>query len=134
MPNPIIKTALLALIAGGLLGTPSLEARERISGEEKLAKMLEGRVPGEPQSCIRTFPSANLTIVDGTALVYKQGRTLWVNVPAHPRWLDDSDALLTRTYGTQLCSTDIVTTFDRGSGHYTGNIFLGEFVPYRKQG
>lgn len=129
-----IKTALLALAAGSLLVAPALEARERMSGEEKLAQMLEGRVAGEPESCIRTFPSVDLTVIDGTALVYKSGRTLWVNVPADPRSLDDRDALLTRQFGTRLCSTDIVTTFDRGFGHYTGNVFLGEFVPYRKAG
>lgn len=127
------KTALLALAAGGLLAAPALEARERMSGEEKLAKMLEGRVAGEPESCIRTFPSVDLTVIDGTALVYERGRTLWVNVPADPDSLDDSDALLTRQFGTQLCRTDIVTTFDRTVGFYTGNVFLGEFVPYRKK-
>ncbi len=128
------KTTLLALAAGGLLATPALQARDRISGEEKLARMLDGRVAGEPESCVRTFPSGNLTIVDGTALVYKQGSTLWVNIPSNPKYLDDSDALLTRQFGTRLCRTDIVTTFDRSVGFYTGNIFLGDFVPYRKAG
>lgn len=127
-----IKTALLALVAGGLFASPALQARERISGAEKLAKMLEGRVAGEPESCIRTFPSVHLTVIDDTALVYKQGRTLWVNVPADPGGLDDRDALLTRQFGSQLCKMDIVTTFDPTIGFYTGNIFLSEFVPYRK--
>lgn len=129
-----IKTAGLALAAIGLVTTPALAGDERLSGEAKLAKMLEGRVAGEPQSCIRTFPTANLKIIDGTALVYKQGSTLWVNVPDYPNSLDDSDALLTRTHGTQLCNTDVVTTFDPAFGHFTGNVFLGEFVPYRKHG
>ena len=129
-----IKTAFLALAGLGLLAAPAVGARERPSGEAKLAKMLEGRVAGEPESCIQTFPGGNLTVVDGAALVYKRGRTLWVNVPADPASLDDRDALLTRVHGTQLCRTDIVTTFDPSGGFYTGNIFLGEFVPYRKGG
>lgn len=127
-----LKTALLVLAAGSLLTSPALQARERISGEEKLAKMLEGRVAGEPESCIRTFPSVELTVIDGTALVYKQGGTLWVNVPARPESLDDRDALLTRQFSSRLCKMDIVTTFDPSMGFYTGNIFLSDFVPYRK--
>lgn len=127
-----LKATLMAIVAGGMLAVPALEARERISGEERLAKMLEGRVAGEPESCIRTFPSTQLTVIDGTALVYKQGRTLWVNRTDQPRAIDDNDALLTRQFGTQLCDVDIVTTFDRTAGFYTGNIFLTEFVPYRR--
>lgn len=127
-----LKTALAALAVGGLLAAPALQARERISGEEKLAKMLEGRVAGEPENCIRTFPSPQLTVIEGTALVYKQGRTLWVNRTDYPRDIDRQDALLTRQFSNQLCSVDIVTTFDRNAGFYTGNIFLSEFVPYRR--
>ena len=122
-------------IAGGLvLAATGAAAGERPTGEEKLAKMLEGRVAGEPASCISTFPSTHLTVIDGTALVYKRGSTLWVNRTHHPRYIDDIDVLVTRQFGTQLCRTDIVTTVDRNAMFYTGNIFLSEFVPYRKQG
>ena len=129
-----VKAALFALAAGGLLAAPALDARERPKGEEKLAKLLEGRVAGEPESCIRTFPHVDLTVIEGTALVYKSGRTLWVNRTDQPRDIDESDALVTRQFGAQLCNTDIVTTVDRNDGFYTGNIFLSDFVPYRRPG
>jgi hypothetical protein len=129
-----VRTALFALAAGGLLAAPALDARERVSGEAKLAKLLDGRVAGEPESCIRTFPHTDLTVIDGTALVYKQGRTLWVNRTHEPRDIDDNDALVSRQFGAQLCRTDIVTTIDRNAGFYTGNIFLSDFVPYRRPG
>lgn len=132
--SKILKTAFLACAACGLLAAPALDAREKLSGEEKLARMLENRVAGEPESCIRTFPTTHLTVIDGTALVYRRGSTLWVNRTDEPRYLDDNDALLTRQFGSRLCNTDIVTTFDRNGGFYTGNIFLSEFVPYRKAG
>lgn len=121
-----------AASACAMLAGPALAEEAQTKGEKKLAKILEGRVAGEPENCIRTFPSGSLTIIDGTALVYKRGKTLWVNVPRNPKALDDSDGLLTRTFGTRLCNTDIVTTFDRGAGFYTGNVFLGDFVPYTK--
>jgi hypothetical protein len=95
--------------------------------------MLKGRVAGEPQKCIRAFPTPDLTVIDSTALVYKVGRTLYVNVPKNARTLDDRETLVRRTsFGSRLCNTDIVTTVDSGLGHHTGSISLGEFVPYRK--
>lgn len=124
----------IVLAAGLALATTGAAAGDRPTGEERLAKLLEGRVAGAPESCIRTFPSPQLTVIDGTALVYKRGSTLWVNRTEHPRDIDDNDALVSRQFGTRLCSTDIVTTIDRNAMFYTGNIFLSEFVPYRKQG
>ena len=129
-----IKTALFALAGAGLLATPAFAGNERITGEAELAKLLQGRVAGEPQSCISTFPSTRLRVIDGTALVYEKGGTMWVNRTRVPADVEEHDALVTRQFGTQLCSTDVVHTVDRTGGFYTGNIFLGEFVPYRKAG
>lgn len=122
---PIMAAALVAAPAAG-------EVKEPTKGEVKLAKMLEGREAGEPTSCVRIFPTSNLTVIDGTALVYKQGRTLYVNVPRDPGSIDDGDTIVTRPFGNRLCKTDIVTTIDGFNGFYTGNILLGDFVPYRK--
>lgn len=129
-----IKTAALALAAAGLLAAPATAARERLSGEAKLAKMLEGRVAGEPTSCIQLYPSASLTIIDGTALVYKRGNTLYVNRTAYPDDLDRRDTLVTRLYSNRLCRQDIVRTVDLPIGFETGSIFLEDFIPYRKPG
>ena len=120
-----------AIAAATLIAGPSV-AKERPTGEEKLAQMLEGRVAGEPRSCINTFNSRESTVIDATALVYGKGRTIWVNRTANPEDLDRWDALLVRQHGTQLCRQDIVTTFDTSSGMYTGNVFLTEFVPYTR--
>lgn len=124
-----IGAAAMALTASA----PASADDERSEGEIKLAKMLDGRVAGKPQNCIRLFPSTDLTVIDGTALVYKVGGTLYVNIPRDPDRLDRDDALVTRSISTRLCRTDIVTTINANVGHYTGNIFLGEFVPYRRQ-
>lgn len=132
MRTPIrlaVVAATAALVAGA---TGPVVAGERLTGEARLEKMLEGRVAGKPQSCINTFLNRNSTIIDRTAVVYGSGRTIWVNRPANARDLDDWDALLVRQHGTQLCRQDIVTTFDTSSGMYTGNVFLTEFVPYTR--
>lgn len=102
-------------------------------GEERLAKLLEGRVAGEPQNCIFAPNSSDLTIVDKTALVYKSGSTLYVNRPANPRDLSSNEILVIDRQAHQLCNTDMVQTMSQGTPHfYTGSVFLGQFVPYRK--
>lgn len=116
------------------VATSAQEQAEPTRGQVKLAKLLEGRVAGEPERCIRTFPSRSLQVIDGTAIVSDQGDTVWVNYTQNPEGLDDGDALLIRKFGnaSQLCRLDTVTTFDRFNGFYTGNVFLTEFIPYRK--
>ena len=53
----MFKHIALATAAFGMLSSPVLadENAQMTRGEEKLAKLLDGRVAGEPQSCIRTF-------------------------------------------------------------------------------
>lgn len=126
-----------ATISFGALGASAAMADDhkdapKTEGEIKLEKMLEGRVAGEAQSCIRMLPSTDLTVIDGTALVYKSGSTLYVNVPRNADQVDDRDTLMTRKSSNRLCRTDIVTTVDRFHGGYTGNILLGDFIPYRR--
>ncbi len=133
------KIATLAAGALAMLATPmATQARDEYippqKGQERLAKMLKGRTAGKPQNCIRQFPSSRMTVIDGTAIVFRDGSTLWVNYTKRPKSIDDSDTLVIRKYGggTQLCRTDIINTVDRGSGIDTGNVFLSEFIPYRK--
>ncbi|MDG6080082.1 hypothetical protein E3U23_12885 [Erythrobacter litoralis] len=101
-------------------------------GEAKLAEMLEGRVAGEPSNCIRTFGSRNLQQIDDTALVYRDGDTVWVNYTKSPSSIDDDDYLVIRKFtNSQLCRTDQVTTRDRFGNFFSGVIILDDFIPYR---
>ena len=111
------------------------DARPRVAPEEKLAKLLDGRVAGEPQDCIYLPSIRGSRIIDRTAIVYDAGRTLWVNRPrSGASSLNDDDILVTdlRGSGSQLCSIDIIRLHDRTSFFYSGFVGLGEFVPYRK--
>ncbi|MCT2559986.1 hypothetical protein N0B51_13465 [Tsuneonella sp. YG55] len=129
-PIRLAASAAAAALVAGLAG-PAI-AGERLTGEAKLAKILEGRVAGEPQSCITTFANTDSVVIDGTALVYGRGKTVWVNRPVNPKSLNRWDALLIRKQASSLCRHDIVTTFDASTGMYTGNVFLTEFVPYTR--
>ncbi|PAL22256.1 hypothetical protein [Sphingopyxis sp. GW247-27LB] len=128
--RPLIATILSAAI----LAAAPAAAKDKPTGEEKLAKILEGRVAGEPQDCITLSSATSSQVVDDTAIVYRIGSTLWVNRPrGGAESLDgDDNILVTKLTGTRLCSIDTIELHDRNSHMYAGFVSLGEFVPYRK--
>lgn len=125
---------LATLAVAGALAAPAVADADKPRGEAKLARMLEGREAGQPASCINTMRNVSMQIIDDTAIVVRDGRTLWVNRTAHPRGLDSDDFLVIRHFGTgsRLCRLDSVTTQDRTGGFFTGAVFLEDFVPYRR--
>lgn len=128
-----MRGVLMSLLPLGLM-TVTADASPRQSGEQRLAEMLEGRTAGAPLDCVRTMPNTDLTVIDGTAIVIRRGSTLYVNRTQDPASLDEDDYLVLKRFGDagQLCSVDTMTSFDRGSNIYSGNVFLTEFVPYTK--
>ncbi len=123
-----IALAATALVAGGA----AVQAKPKLTPEQRLEKLLDGRVAGKPTSCISTADTRDMEIIDGVALVYRSGTTLFVNRPRNPEDLDSDDILVIRTSGSQLCRLDMIHTVDR-LGHFTtGFVNLGDFVPYRR--
>lgn len=126
------KSLVLALAAAaGLAATPL--AAERPTGEERLARLLEGRTAGDPKGCITTLGNKSLTVLDKTALVYKSGDKVWVNRTVNPADIDDDDILVIKRFsGSSLCRQDVITLADRATGMFSGVLFLEDFVPYEK--
>ena len=123
--------------AAAILTVPAAAARDNAAreakGEAKLAKLLEGRVAGEPQDCIYLPRVRSSRIISGTAIVYDAGSTIYVNRPRNGAYtLDDDDIMVTDVHGSTLCSIDIVRLHDRSSFFYDGFVGLDEFVPYKK--
>ena len=123
-----IALAATALVAGGA----AVSAKPKLSPEQRLEKLLEGRVAGQPTTCISMSDTRDLEILDGVALVYRSGNTLYVNRPKNPEDIDSDDILVIRPTGSQLCRLDMVQTVDRVGHFQTGFINLGDFVPYRR--
>lgn len=128
------STIAAALAAGSLLlAGAAADAKPRLTPEQQLEKTLEGRVAGEPVSCIYLPRVTNTRIYDKTAIVYDAGSTVWVNRPVSgASTLDDNDIMLTTPWGSQLCNVDIVRMIDRTAGFWRGSVGLGQFVPYTK--
>lgn len=128
-----MRTIAIALTAAAaLLVGPALEAKPKLTPQQELAKLLDGREAGQPQHCISQFHARDMRVIDGTAIVFGWGNTIYVNVPRNAKDLDSDDVLVTRSFGGQFCDLDIVHTLDRSSQIFNGSIALGEFVPYRR--
>lgn len=132
-PTRILLAAAAALMAGALLAGPAADARPRPTGEEELAKTLDGRVAGKPVDCIYMPTVRSSRIIDRTAIVYEAGNTLYVNRPrGGAQDLNDSDIMVLDLHSSQLCSIDVVHLIDQTSHFPTGFVNLGDFVPYTK--
>ncbi|WP_095012559.1 hypothetical protein [Tsuneonella mangrovi] len=126
-----IGLAIAALAGMSLLAGPAV-AKDKVTGQQKLEKLLEGRTAGKPKDCISRFDQNDMQMIDDTALVYGRGKTIWVNVPANPENLDSSDIMVTHPWGSQLCRLDRVNMIDQTGHFYAGPVFLGKFVPYTR--
>ena len=123
---------LLPLIAASMLIGGAAQAKP-VDHEAELARLLAGRVAGQPVDCIDMHRVISSHIVPGTAIVYDAGGVLYVNRPrAGAESMDDWDIMINRLWSSQLCSIDTVELVDQGSRMYSGSVFLGEFVPYRR--
>ena len=126
------RVAIALSTAAALLVAPAVQAKPKLTGEEKLAKILEGREAGEPVNCITLTSIRNTRVIDKTAIVYDAGSVIYVNRPSNADQLDDDDVMITKPHSNQLCNVDIVRTADRSNFFPTGFVSLEKFVPYRK--
>mgnify|MGYP003489038836 FL=1 len=129
--NKIITALALTATAMGLAATPAA-AKPKLTGEPKLAQMLAGRDAGKPVNCLPLGRAQETTIIDKTAIVYRYGKTLYVNRPMNAETLDSDDIMVTSTSLSSICRLDTVRMHDRTSHFYSGFVGLEDFVPYTK--
>lgn len=116
----------LALVAGSAQAKPA-------DHEAELARAIAGRVAGEPVDCIDLHRVRSSHIIPGVAIVYDAGSVVYVNRPrGGAESMDQWDIMVNRLWSSELCSIDTVQLIDQGSRMYSGSVFLGEFVPYRR--
>jgi hypothetical protein len=124
---------LLPLLAGSLALAAGAAQAKPADHEAELARTLAGRVAGQPVDCIDMHRVRSSHIIPGTAIVYDSGGVLYVNRPrGGAESMDQWDIMVNRLYSSELCSIDTVQLIDQGSHMYSGTVFLGEFVPYRR--
>jgi predicted pyridoxine 5'-phosphate oxidase superfamily flavin-nucleotide-binding protein len=125
LPFFLIATAAAAL-------TIPAQAQDR-GREDELARLLQGRVAGEPVRCVNQRLARTTRIVNGTAFVYRIGNVLYVNRPrVGAETLDRRYALVTRRNSSLLCAGDPVQSTDLYSG-ITKLVIPDDFIPYRRR-
>lgn len=127
-----VASPLLLSACGEVDNTPvPLTAKQ----EKRLAKELKGRIAGEPQHCISRFGNDGLVRISDSQVLYKPGGgKVYLNTlrGSCPGLANDTDIIVTESFGSQLCSGDFVKLVDRTSGMPGPFCSLGEFVPYSK--
>lgn len=130
MKNLFVIAAAGAALAVGATAAQAETRQER--AEARLAEMIEGRVAGEPQTCVTSFRSNGIEVIPYVGIVYDAGDTIYVARATRPERLRSTDVPVIERFGSQLCRNDVMRTIDRYSGFTTGALFLEDFVPYTK--
>lgn len=121
------------LVGALLLSAVALPAYAAVGPEARLGNALRGRIAGPSVRCLPLRQIQSSEIFEKTAILYKAGRTWYVNRPSSgAAFLDRTDILVTDTHSSQLCNIDIVRLLDSGSRMPSGSLGLGDFVPYSK--
>ena len=127
------------LLAVGVIGlcacaTASEPTQRSASAQRQYDNLLAGKVPGKAEKCLPTYRSNDMTIIDDDTILFRDGRTVYVNHPLGgcQSLTRSGSALVTRNFGPQLCRGDLATVMDNSSGMTLGACSLGDFIPYRK--
>lgn len=134
-----MKTIFLALLLLPVAACTQTTATEPKLGEREaadLAKVLEGKVPGEPVSCISAFRNSNLRALGDNTLIYPVNKDLvYRNTLSGPcNGLSMGDSLVMVRTSTQYCRGDLARVVNLQSRTQSGSCALGDFVPYRTPG
>ena len=128
-----VAALTLMSAAPAIADDASVDDQELSKGEARLAKMLEGRVAGEPVNCINSLGHQRITTIDDTAYVHGRGNTIYVQRTTRPQDIDRDNVLVIQRFGgTQLCRQDVANTVERYTGIFTGAVRFEEFVPYTR--
>lgn len=120
----ITSIALLAAAPAAAQASPDQPALDRI---------VAGHVAGEPRACIPLRPGTHSRVVAKTAIIYREGGTLYVNRPlSGAEWLNGDSILVTRPTTSQLCRNEPVRLVDPVTRIERGFVTLGEFTPYKR--
>lgn len=127
-----MRTLLLLPVAlASCAPTPMQQARAPV---DNFAREVAGRVPGAASTCVSTFGSENLRVVNPSTLAYGSGRALHINRLRAPcPGLDQFNTLIVEAQGGQYCRGDRIRALEPG-GIIPGPVcHLGDWTAYTRQ-
>ncbi len=131
----ILAGSGLVALAASCAPNPEYQQRAAARTQAELGRELAGRVAGAPERCLPNYRTAQLQVIDDDVLLYRDGRTIWVQrLRGGCTGLGSgANTLVTRQYGTsQTCDGDINQVVDLRTGMLAGSCVFGPFVPYTR--
>ena len=97
------------------------------------SREIAGHVAGAAQSCVTTFPTENLRVVDSSTLAYGYGRTIYVNRLAAPcPAIEQLNTVIVHAgLPGQYCRGDRVQGREPGAIIAGPQCILNDWIPYR---
>lgn len=135
--RPLTIASLTILASAGLLAscaTTGAPEPRTAKAQAELTRWLDGKVAGKAQSCLPTYRSQDMVVIDENTILFRDGSNrVWrtdLRGPCNGLGRPGT-ALLTKQFGgTGLCSGEIAQVVDTAQGFAVGSCALGEFVPY----
>jgi hypothetical protein len=130
----ILLTAILvsSCMGGPLQPTPAQVAQS----QEKFAKLTAGKMAGAPLSCLPSFRSSDMVVIDDGTIAFRNGPSqVYINHMQGGGCLNlegGRNTLVTRTPGPNLCRGDIAQVVDLMARIPVGSCVFGDFVPYKR--
>jgi hypothetical protein len=130
---------VIAAAAGSCTMAPPAPSPAQIArSQEKFAQLTAGKAAGAPMSCLPTFRSNDMIVIDDNTIAFRQGPgRVYINHMQGGGCLNidgGRNALVTRTPGPSLCRGDIAQVVDFGARIPVGSCVFGDFVPYSRVG
>lgn len=134
-----MRTMFLALTLLPLAGcnqTPPPEPKLSEREARDLAKALDGKVAGEPVSCISAFDGTRLRALGDNTLIYRVNKDLVYRntLQGACSGLSMGDTMVLQRSTSQYCRGDIARVVNLQTGMLSGSCALGDFVPYKTAG
>lgn len=122
----------LLLLSAALAACAAAPQQRTAKAEAHLDKVLAGKVAQNPVSCLPTYRSGDMVVIDDNTILFKEGRKVYrndLNGGSCSGLGSGHYALVTKQYG-QLCRGDIGQVMDMSTGMPVGSCVMGDFVPY----
>ena len=116
------------------VGPPTRSAQ----GQQEFDRLVAGKVAGPPQSCLATFNTNDMVVIDDETVAFRQGANrVYVNhLQSGCNGIASGfNALVTRQSGaSSLCRWDIAESRNLTSHLTTGSCVFGDFIPCTRRG
>ena len=132
MRNICLLAAVAAL--AGCSTAPEPPTRTAQS-EAHLQRLLAGKVAGAPVHCLPRMGSQQMVVIDDSRVAFRDGRRVYVNDfrgGTCSRLGSGFYTLLTKSYGSGMCSGDIAQVIDTSNGISVATCVFGVFVPFER--